>query len=91
MKAVILRGGQGRRLNLKANRIATRPLFGGNLLRQPAYQGIEKRVVGDPANSDFAMTNVFWIGLFPGLGQVHPGYVVDVIRQFTSAARRKAA
>jgi CDP-6-deoxy-D-xylo-4-hexulose-3-dehydrase len=52
---------------LETARIETRNLFCGNLLRHPAYEGIEHRVVGSLANSDVITTNTFFIGVYPGL------------------------
>jgi CDP-4-dehydro-6-deoxyglucose reductase, E1 len=64
---------------LNARQIGTRLLFGGNLLRQPAYRDIEKRVIGDLANSDFITSQVFWIGVYPGLTTQMLDYVVESI------------
>ncbi len=67
--------------HLERNRIATRLLFAGNLVRQPAYQDVRRRIVGDLKNTDFAMDNVFWVGVYPGLTQNHLDYVISVFHQ----------
>lgn len=72
---------------LNARRIHTRLLFGGNLLRQPAYRGIEHRVVGDLSGSDFAMEHAFWIGVYPALGPEHLDYVIETVHELVAAPR----
>lgn len=66
---------------LNSRKIATRLLFGGNLLRQPAYRDIEKRTIGDLPNSDFITKNVFWIGVYPGLTKPMLDYVVESLSE----------
>ena len=66
--------------SLEEAKIATRMLFAGNLVRQPAYQGADYRVAGDLVNTDLVMTNVFWIGVYPGLTGDMIDYVVETIR-----------
>ncbi len=66
---------------LEAHKIATRLLFGGNLVRQPAYRNVPHRVAGPLDNSDFVMNNVFWIGVYPGLTQPMLDYVCDTLTQ----------
>ena len=68
--------------HLESKRIGTRLLFGGNLTRQPAYKGLDYRVIGDLKNTDWVMQNSFWLGLFPSLTEEMLDYVVSVIRQF---------
>ena len=68
--------------HLDEAKIGTRLLFGGNLIRQPAYEDIQKRVVGDLANTDFVMRHVFWIGLYPGLTPAMLDYTIRIIGEF---------
>jgi CDP-6-deoxy-D-xylo-4-hexulose-3-dehydrase len=53
--------------HLEDHKIATRMLFGGNLLKQPAYEGIRYRISGSLENTDNVMNNLFWVGVYPGL------------------------
>ena len=71
---------------LEDHKVATRLLFGGNLLRQPAYRDVNCRVIGDLAQSDFIMNNVFWIGVFPGLDQPRLDYMIEMLHGAASIA-----
>ncbi len=72
---------------LEQRKIATRLLFAGNLVRQPAYLDIERRVVGDLANSDFVMNNVFWIGVYPGITVDMRDYMVETLHKIAGHGR----
>jgi len=70
---------------LNDNLIETRNLFGGNLLRQPAYQGINHRIVGGLENTDRIMNNTFFLGTYPGIGGEQINYTMSVIRKFLAS------
>lgn len=72
---------------LESNHIETRNLFAGNLLRHPAYEGIEHRVVGDLANTDLITERTFFIGVYPGIGQVQLDYMGAVFSRFMQGER----
>lgn len=67
---------------LENHKIATRMLFGGNLLRQPAYSGILHRVVGTLENTDDVMNNLFWIGVYPGITEEMIQYICSIFDNF---------
>ena len=68
--------------HLESHQIGTRLLFGGNLTRQPAYQDIPYRVVGELHNTEITMKQSFWIGVYPGLTAEMIDYVIEVISAF---------
>jgi CDP-6-deoxy-D-xylo-4-hexulose-3-dehydrase len=72
---------------LEANRIETRNLFSGNLLRHPAFENIECRIVGDLQNTDGIMNNTFFIGVYPGLSNTHLDYIKSVFDRFFKGER----
>jgi CDP-6-deoxy-D-xylo-4-hexulose-3-dehydrase len=72
--------------HLDSRRIGTRLMFAGNLVRQPAYQGLNYRVASDLSGSDFVMRQTLWIGIYPGLTEEMLDYVAASIRGIYVAA-----
>ena len=67
-------------------KIATRLLFGGNLLRQPAYRDVPHRQIGDLVRADFVMNRVFWVGVYPGLTDASVQYMIESFHDAIAAA-----
>jgi len=72
---------------LEKRKIATRLLFGGNLVRQPAYQNVAYRIAGPLTNTDFVMDRVFWVGVYPGITPAMAEYVLDSFHAIPQAAQ----
>lgn len=71
---------------LDARKIGTRLLFGGNLTRQPAYKNAQYRVAGTLEQTDFVMSQVFWLGVYPGLSRPMLNYVIECMHEFFTQA-----
>lgn len=72
---------------LDSRKIATRLLFGGNLVRQPAYLNSQYRVASPLDNTDFIMNQVFWLGVYPGLTRPMLDYVIEILHDAKSSLR----
>ena len=72
---------------LEQNKIQTRNLFAGNLTKHPCFDemratGEGYRIVGELKNTDFVMTNGFWIGVFPGMTKEMNEWMIKCIKTF---------
>jgi CDP-6-deoxy-D-xylo-4-hexulose-3-dehydrase len=68
--------------HIESRRIGTRLLFGGNLMRQPAYIGMPHRVVGSLTNADIITDNTFWLGVYPGLSDEMVDFMIATVAEF---------
>jgi CDP-6-deoxy-D-xylo-4-hexulose-3-dehydrase len=68
--------------HLNENKIGTRLLFSGNLVKQPYMKNINFKVHGNLPNTDLIMENTFWVGLYPGLSEKHLEYTCKKIRSY---------
>ena len=62
---------------LEDHKVGTRLLFGGNIVRQPAYLNAPFRVVGDLSHTDAIMHDTFWIGVHPVLDAARIQYMLE--------------
>ena len=72
---------------LENNKVQTRKLFAGNLVRHPCFDEMRKfnkgfRVVGDLSNTDYVMNNTFWIGVYPGMEKSMLDRMSNLIHEF---------
>ena len=70
---------------LEKNKIQTRMLFSGNLIKHPCFDEMRKsqrgyRVVGELKDTDRTLYETFWIGVYPGMTQDMMNYMVKVIK-----------
>ena len=74
--------------HLEKNRIATRMLFGGNLVKQPAYRGMAHRISGNLKNTDLVMDRLFWVGVYPGLSREQLAFMAKTFNDFLTEKTR---
>lgn len=73
---------------LEKQKIGNRTLFGGNLVRQPAWTRLRRenpaalRVIGDLAGADDIMNRALFIGVYPGLSRPMLDHMVETIQKF---------
>ena len=72
---------------LEMNKIQTRNLFAGNLTKHPCFDEMRQtgegyRIVGELKNTDFVMSNGFWIGVFPGMTKEMNQWMIKCIKDF---------
>jgi CDP-6-deoxy-D-xylo-4-hexulose-3-dehydrase len=75
--------------HLTEAKIGSRQLFGGNLIRQPAFRDIEHRRIGDLPNSDLAMSSSFFLGVYPGLRPEHIDYMIETMHAAVPSAAKR--
>jgi CDP-6-deoxy-D-xylo-4-hexulose-3-dehydrase len=74
--------------HLDEKKVGNRMLFGGNLVRQPAFVQLAKdrpgsfRVIGELKGADEIMVQAMFLGTYPGLTKRMLDYEIDVIRSF---------
>ena len=69
---------------LEKNKIGTRNVFAGNLLRHPAYLKLKDKfkIIGNHKNADLVMNNAFWLGVWPGIDKEKINYMKKIIKKF---------
>ena len=69
---------------LDKNKIGTRNVFAGNLLRHPAYLKLKDKfkIIGNHKNADLVMNNAFWLGVWPGIDKEKINYMKKIIKKF---------
>ncbi len=77
--------------HLEAQRIQTRSLFAGNLIKHPCFDemraaGRGYRVIGELANTERILHNAFWIGVYPGMSEEKLDYMLQTIKAFFAKA-----
>lgn len=73
---------------LDDQRIDTRMLFAGNMIRQPAFAGVRYRQIGELACTEKVMNDAFWFGVYPGLDEARLDFIFERSAAFFSKVKR---
>jgi CDP-4-dehydro-6-deoxyglucose reductase, E1 len=72
--------------HLENSNIQTRNLFAGNMIRHPMFdhlvKGVDYKMIGELPNTDKIMSDSFWIGVYPGMGNAAIDYMIKKIQKF---------
>lgn len=80
--------------HLDERKIGNRMLFGGNLVRQPAFVDLKRerpgsfRVIGDLRGADAIMNEAVFVGTYPGLTDAMLAYMVETVRDFVKQGKK---
>lgn len=80
---------------LDSRKIGNRMLFGGNLVRQPAFVELKRtrpasyRTVDDLRGADILMEQAIFIGTYPGLTSCMLNYIVEQLSSFVKTSSPK--
>lgn len=72
---------------LENKKIMTRQLFAGNMTRQPAFEEVDYKIIGELKNTDYIMNNTFFIGVYPGIDEEKIQYIISVFDDFFNKIR----
>ena len=67
---------------LDENKIDTRMLFAGNIVRQPAFDNVTYKIAGTLEQTDMSMNSTFWFGVYPGLDDSQLDYIFQKAKEF---------
>jgi len=62
--------------------VDTRPLFAGNIIKQPYFHNLNYRIHDELTITDMIMNNSFWIGVYPGLTEQMMEYAAKTVEDF---------
>lgn len=70
--------------SLEENKIQTRTLFAGNIIKHPCFDEMRLkqtgyRTAGSLTNTDLVMRNSFWVGVYPGMTSAKLDKIIKIL------------